>query len=65
MAKTTVKKVQCGRCKNCTPTMDKEKLSIAGKPILGTCPYWTESKSVLLSWWHVCKFYDEDERLCI
>ena len=54
-----LKYVQCATCIHCTPTTDKNKLSIYGEPILGTCPYWTESKSVLLSWWHVCKKYKE------
>lgn len=55
MAKTSSKEEQkwvgrfCYECENCTEVTEKDKLSIQGKPILGRCPYWTESKSVLLS----------------
>ena len=60
MAKIKVVYVTCGSCANCEPvTAPENLLSIKGKPILGRCPHWIESKSVLLSWPHVCKFYKE------
>ncbi len=59
MAKIKVVLVTCGSCANCTPVTSPENLlSIKGEPILGRCPHWTESKSVLLSWPHPCKFYN-------
>lgn len=39
----------CDFCKHCTPYMEFRTLSIEGKPTMGTCPYWTSSKCVLLS----------------
>ena len=59
MAKTTPILVLCGNCSRCEPITEPEKCSVEGKPIIGTCPYWTESKSCLLSWPHVCKFYED------
>jgi hypothetical protein len=50
--------VLCGNCKKCTLVTDREKCSVDGKPILGRCVHWTESKSCLLSWPHVCVYYD-------
>ena len=51
--------VCCGKCANCTPLTEPEKLSVRGEPILGRCPYWTQSKSTLLSWMMKCKHYVE------
>lgn len=60
MAKVALKFVTCGTCTNCTPVTSPENLlSITKEPILGRCPHWTQSKSVLLSWPHVCKYYEE------
>ena len=49
MAKSNAEIHFCYQCENCTEVTEPEKLSVAGEPILGRCPYWTESKSVLLS----------------
>ena len=53
------KLVQCGNCKNCEPVTEPEKCSVAGEPIIGKCPHWTESASCLLSWPHVCIHYKD------
>lgn len=40
----------CRECEHCTEVCEPENLlSVKKKPILGRCPYWTESRSVLLS----------------
>lgn len=39
----------CHECANVTIVTRFNTLSIQGKPTLGTCPYWKESKCVLLS----------------
>lgn len=59
MAKTKETLVFCNDCKNCTPDVRPEKCSVDGKPIIGKCHYWTESKSCLLSWPHVCVHYED------
>lgn len=54
--KTAVEKHLCGDCANVTPVMEPHHLlDIHGNPTLGTCPYWTESRCVLLSWRSECK----------
>ena len=46
---------RCGDCGNVTPvTSPRHLLSVRGEPILGICPYWTESRCVLLSWRCIC-----------
>ena len=47
----------CKECKHVTPRTEPEKLSVKGEPIIGACPMWTESNSVLLSW-PACKNFD-------
>jgi len=59
MAKEKVALVQCGGCKKCVPVTEPEKCSVDGKPIIGTCEHWTESRSCLLSWFHSCEHYEE------
>ena len=39
----------CRDCQNCEPVTEFHTLSMKGEPTLGRCPYWTQSKSVLLS----------------
>jgi len=39
----------CRECANVTIVTRFNTLSIQGKPTLGECPYWTESRCVLLS----------------
>ena len=51
----------CGQCKNCTYRKDFHTLSLEGKPILGTCPHWTKSRSVLLSYDTCDKFEPRNE----
>ncbi len=40
----------CRECANCTEVWEPHNLlSLKGEPTLGTCPYWTQSRCVLLS----------------
>ena len=49
---------RCGDCDNVTEVLEpKNLLSLEGKPTLGTCPYWTESRCTLLSWKSYCKHF--------
>lgn len=48
---------RCADCANCTPVTTFHTLNINGEPTLGRCPYWTESKSCLLSWMHECRYF--------
>lgn len=51
-------KHKCGDCANVTEVWEPHQLlSIEGKPTLGTCPYWKESRCVLLSWRSDCEHY--------
>lgn len=51
---------KCGDCVNVTPVMEPHHLlSIKGEPTLGTCPYWRESKCVLLSHRSTCEHFSE------
>lgn len=46
---------KCGDCANVTEVWEPHQLlSLEGKPTLGTCPYWTESRCTLLSWRSFC-----------
>ena len=47
----------CGYCKHSTPYMEFRTLSIEGKPTMGTCPFWTASKCMLLSL-DTCEHFD-------
>lgn len=50
MAKKTIEKHRCGDCIHCTPVTDFHTLTVHGrKPTLGTCPYWTKSRCVILA----------------
>lgn len=40
---------KCGECANVTLVTIFHTLSIKGEPTMGECPYWTQSKCVLLS----------------
>lgn len=42
-------KGRCGECEHCTPVRRFHTLNLHGEPTLGTCPWWMESKCVLLS----------------
>ena len=58
--KKELKLVRCGDCANVTPVLSPHHLlNIYGEPTLGTCPYWTESRCVLLSWKSECRNYKE------
>lgn len=49
---------RCGECAHVTVVTRFETLTVHGrKPTLGTCPYWTESRCVLLSWRSACRHY--------
>lgn len=49
---------RCGECANVTEVLQpRQLLSLDGKPTLGTCPYWTESRCTLLSWKSNCKHF--------
>ena len=40
----------CGECVHVVEVTEDRTLTVHGrKPTLGTCPYWTESRCVLLS----------------
>lgn len=60
MAKKKQKEVElhrCGECANITPVTRFHTLNVYGEPTLGTCPYWKESKCVLMSWMSECRHY--------
>ena len=51
---------RCGDCANVSPVLDKHNLlDLKGKPTLGICPYWTESRCTLLSWESECKHFKQ------
>lgn len=55
---------RCGECANVTPvTTPHHLLNIHGEPTLGTCPWWTESRCVLLSWKSGCKHFKPTNNL--
>lgn len=59
MAKSKVSRENvCGDCKHCTPYLAFHTLNVKGQPTMGTCPYWTQSKCVLLSQ-PACKKYEK------
>jgi hypothetical protein len=39
----------------------KNLLSIDGRPTLGTCPFWKESRCVLLSWRVCCEHFEQKD----
>ena len=44
------KKYYCGECIHCKEVWEPRRLlSLEGRPTLGRCPFWTASRSVLLS----------------
>lgn len=45
----SVRDRHCGECSHVSPVYRFHTLSVFGLPTLGTCPYWTESRCVLLS----------------
>lgn len=58
MAKEGVEKHRCGDCECVEPVIaPSHLLSVDGRPTLGTCPFWTESRCVLLSWRSECKHF--------
>lgn len=57
-AKKEVTLVCCGECGNVTLVTEFHTLTVHGRePTLGRCPYWTESRSLLLSQKIECKHY--------
>lgn len=57
-AKKEVTLVCCGECGNVTLVTEFHTLTVHGRePTLGRCPYWTESRSLLLSQKIACKHY--------
>ena len=40
---------RCGECSHVSPVYRFHTLNVYGLPTLGTCPYWKESRCVLLS----------------
>lgn len=49
---------RCGDCANVTEVLEPSQLlSLEGKPTLGTCPYWKQSRCTLLSWRSDCKHF--------
>jgi len=56
--KTSQQLHRCGDCANVTEVLKPHQLlSLDGKPTLGTCPYWTESRCTLLSWRSDCMHF--------
>ena len=56
----------CGECVNCTPIYDFHTLTVKDrKPTMGTCPYWTSSRCVLLSQRACKKHYKEREQVTL
>ena len=54
----TKEKHKCGDCANVTEVWEPHQLlSLEGKPTLGTCPYWKESRCTLLSWRSDCAHF--------
>ena len=63
MAKPTVTLHRCADCKNVTPVLDKEnQFSLKGEPLIGTCPHWRESRSLLLSQLIKCDHFKPKNR---
>lgn len=59
---TTTQLHKCGDCANVTEVTEPHQLfSLEGKPTLGTCPYWTQSRCTLLSWKSDCKHYKQSD----
>jgi len=53
---------RCGDCSHAVPVMEpKNLLSIDGRPTLGTCPFWKESRCVLLSWRVCCEHFEQKD----
>ena len=49
---------RCGDCANVTEVWEPPQLlSLEGKPTLGTCPFWTQSRCTLLSWKTNCQHF--------
>ena len=63
MAKKNIIKQElhkCGDCANVTEVWEPHQLlSLEGKPTLGTCHYWTQSRCTLLSWKSDCKHFKQ------
>lgn len=58
MGKKSVELHKCGECENIMLLYEPHNLlSVEGKPTMGRCPHWTESRSALLSWPHECDFF--------
>lgn len=48
----------CRECANVTPVLSPHHLlSVKGEPTLGTCPFWTESRCILLNWKSTCPHF--------
>ena len=55
---------RCGDCANVTPVLDRfHLLDLRGNPIMGTCPFWTDSRSTLLSWLSNCPHFKPSKHL--
>ena len=55
----------CGDCEHCVPVTRFHTLTVKDKkPTLGTCPYWTLSRCVLLSQ-RGCKHYKERRQVTL
>ena len=62
MAKNTGEIHFCGECRYVEDYLKWNTLSVHGRlPTMGTCPYWTESKRVLLSQRSCEKFKKEND----
>jgi len=64
-AKAAPRKHRCGDCANVTEVWKPHNLlSVEGKPTLGTCPYWKDSRCVLLSMTSLCPHFEPRNKDC-
>lgn len=64
--KKFIPEYKCGECAHCTPLMRFCTLTVHGRrPTLGTCPYWTLSRCVLLSQWCCERFKKREQALWV
>lgn len=64
-AKAVPVKHRCGDCANVTEVWKPHNLlSVEGRPTLGTCPHWKESRCVLLSRQSLCEHFVQRNTDC-
>lgn len=60
MAKADISNMhRCGDCRHVVPVYRHNTLTVKDKkPTLGECPFWTSSRSVLLSQFSPCEHFE-------